>query len=1057
MSIPKSVSPLLDNILIGDAISEHHGIRCYPAMHKDTGDKYIVKVISLPPSQTQVDALKLAGVVSDDDSIRQYFQARSIETITEIETLQSLSRHEGFLPCEGYQLVPSEDGLGFDIYILSPYRRSLERQFTKRPFTQLDAINLGMDICSALVACRRNGYLFANLKPNNIYLTPNGEFKISDLGFLNMGSLKYATIPSQYISDYTAPELKDAFATPNTSIDIYALGAILYSIFSGGTLPAVNATELPAPQYADEELAAIILKACSLNPEDRWEDPAQMGQALVNYMQKNGAEDLPIVPPAPAEPEAPASDEQDTDREIQNIAALIADVEDEPVAAEEAPEAVAVSETDDAPIAEEPAVEQTEQLMQEPAMEETAQLTQEPTVEETVQPIEASDAEDPAMDIAAFVSDALSANDEVSTDDTAEEAPAEEAASEAVEEQSTELEAAVNEDTPETQETEPEDAPASEDETGDDIDAIIAQADALAAMEVPSPVVPSEPTDLSELEAALSNDAAANDIEEVSAEDTEELQPTASADDSEDDAEDYEEDEEQPRRRSPVLKILLAVLIVLLLAAGAFCFYKFYYMKTVDDIQLEGTRDRLTVFVSSEAEDSLFNVTCTASDGTKTVVPLTNGMVEFSGLAPDTEYTITVGVNGFHGINGDITDTYHSPAETEIVDCTVVTGNMLGSAVVSFNVEGPDSEHWMLTYKAEGDTQEQTVTFAGHTHTLMGLEKDVVYTGVITPVDELYLVESTPISFTTTDLIQADNLHISAFEDGALTARWTTPEEFTVAGWTVICTNDAGYKKTLETADTTATFTDLDMSKSYSVDVIAAGQSMKQTVSIGANAVTVKNIQADSSKTGVLSLTWEATAIPNGGWIVEYTVGNCPTVFTQACSDNAVSIIPVIPAEKYDIVIKAADDSAVACPLYSCTTPDAVSFSAVYSGDSVSSSNLQFSMCKTPAKANWEHSDVKGSDYTTRFSVGQKASFVVFLNKVYGKNYDDFYISYVVKGEDGSIIDISSVKTAWTNMWYKNHCELDMPFMPADAGKYTVSIYFNGQFVTTQNFNIVSY
>lgn len=1029
MSIPKSVSPLLDNILIGDAISEHHGIRCYPAMHKDTGDKYIVKVISLPPSQTQVDALKLAGVVSDDDSIRHYFQERSIETITEIETLQALSRHEGFMPCEGYQLEPSEDGLGFDIYMLSPYRRSLERQFTKRPFTQLDAINLGMDICSALMACRRNGYLFVNLKPNNIYLTPNGEFKISDLGFLNMGNLKYATIPSQYISDYTAPEMKDAFATPNTSIDIYALGAILYSVYNGGVLPSVDADVPPAPQYADEELAAIIVKACSKNPEDRWEDPAQMGQALVNYMQKNGAEDLPIVPPAPVEPEISASEEQEADREIQSIAALIADVEDEPVAEE-------ASVTDAEP-------ESDASIDEEPVCEDTAQLTDAPAEEDP-------EADDSIAEISALVTDALSSQDEASVDAADDDVPAEETAEDA----------AAEDDGEEIDETESEDAPITESDDENDIDAIIAQADALAALEVPSPVVPAEPSDIAELEAALateitecSEEAPADDVDEIPQDDSAE----DSAEDSADDPDEYDEGEEEPRRRSPVLKILLAVLIVLLLAAGAFCFYKFYYMKTVDDIQLEGKQDRLTVFVTSEAEDSLFNVTCTASDGTKTVVPLINGMVEFSGLAPDTEYTITVGVNGFHGINGDITDTYHSPAETEIIDCTVVTGNMLGSAVISFNVEGPDSEHWVLTYKAEGDTQEQTVTFAGHTHTLMGLEKDVVYTGVITPVEDLYLVESAPISFTTTDLIQASDLHISSFEGNALTAQWTAPEEFTVTGWTVICTNDAGFKKSIETAETTATFTDLDMTKAYSVDVIAVGQSMKQSVSIGANAVTVKNIQADSSTTGVLKLSWEATTIPDGGWVVHYTAGDCPTEFTQACSENNVSILPVIPATVYKIVIKAADDSAVACPLYTYTTPDAVNFSAVYGGDAVNNGNLQFSMCKTPAKADWKHSDVKGSDYTTRFSAGQKASFVVFLNKVYGKNYDDFYISYVVKGEDGSIIDISSVKTAWTNMWYKNYCELDMPFMPADAGKYTVSIYFNGQFVTTQSFNIVSY
>ena len=41
MSDPKLISPLLDHFAIGGAISDHDGVRCYPAMREESDDKYI--------------------------------------------------------------------------------------------------------------------------------------------------------------------------------------------------------------------------------------------------------------------------------------------------------------------------------------------------------------------------------------------------------------------------------------------------------------------------------------------------------------------------------------------------------------------------------------------------------------------------------------------------------------------------------------------------------------------------------------------------------------------------------------------------------------------------------------------------------------------------------------------------------------------------------------------------------------------------------------------------------------------------------------------------------
>ena len=74
LSEAKLISPMLDGFAIGGSISDHHGIRCYPAMPVDSDKRYIVKVISIPASQVQLDALLLAGAYSSKDSALAYFK-----------------------------------------------------------------------------------------------------------------------------------------------------------------------------------------------------------------------------------------------------------------------------------------------------------------------------------------------------------------------------------------------------------------------------------------------------------------------------------------------------------------------------------------------------------------------------------------------------------------------------------------------------------------------------------------------------------------------------------------------------------------------------------------------------------------------------------------------------------------------------------------------------------------------------------------------------------------------------------------------------------------------
>lgn len=122
MSEPKLISPLLDGFSIGTPISDHDGVCCCPAIKVESEQKYILKIISIPASQTQLDALLLTGAYTEPTAAMEYFRELSEGVEKEAECLRNLARLEGFIPYEKWQVVPMEGRLGYEVYLLCPYR-----------------------------------------------------------------------------------------------------------------------------------------------------------------------------------------------------------------------------------------------------------------------------------------------------------------------------------------------------------------------------------------------------------------------------------------------------------------------------------------------------------------------------------------------------------------------------------------------------------------------------------------------------------------------------------------------------------------------------------------------------------------------------------------------------------------------------------------------------------------------------------------------------------------------------------------------------------------------
>ncbi|MBE6923899.1 MAG: hypothetical protein E7466_01495 [Ruminococcaceae bacterium] len=846
-----SISALLDGLITGEPISDHHGIRCLPALREDTGERYMVKSISVPASQAQLEALLLTGAFPNELKAQEYFAAQAETVTAEAELLNRLSKTEGFLPYQGSCVQKMDEEVGFHVHLLAPYRNSLEDKLRQEPLTHLQAVNLGLDMCAALAACRRAGYLYLDLKPANIFITENRGFCIGDLGFIRVSSLPFASFPEKYRSEYTAPEIQDAMSSLNDTIDIYALGLTLYQVYNNGQLPDASDPSAP-PYYADYEMARIILKACASDPQERWQSPAQLGQALVEYMQRNEVNDVSIIPPPVIfDTEEPVPDEflseEENDAELAQLLAMIPDEE---------PSASSPLEEDNTP---------------QPAGAET--------------------------DIPA---------------DSTDGAP----------------------DSP------PPDDERTEDGVTNEVAQMLAQADVLIEHELPEPVVAPDPIDIPippplEPEPEPEPEPVPEAAEETAqAPPSEPEEPLPSADDAPPEApppmaDDDEEKDDMPQNTSKkisaklIIRIVAIVLALAALATFGIYYYNHEYTQTIDALHITGEDVQIRVRVETKADKGKLTVVCTDSYGNTYQKPLTAEVAIFDNLKPDTQYKIEVTISGNHKLVGKTTGTFTTGSQTKVVNLTassaeqhdavalnfnvlgpdstqwtvtyaapnipaktltfdghsvVVTGltagveyafrvdpvddlNVVGtctttytmgsqtklsnlkvvngtqdnSVIVSFDIDGMDSQQWTLTCSTE-DGVVKTETFDGHSVEIFDLAVGQRYTFRVAPVEDLYLAGIVQTEYTLIPTILAQNLVIDTFTTDMLKVSWTSPDQAQNINWIIRCYNDAGYDKTFETTALYCIFSDLEAGKDYTITVTA--ENMTKNVSVSTEGMT---------------------------------------------------------------------------------------------------------------------------------------------------------------------------------------------------------------------------
>ena len=275
-----------------------------------------LKAITIPADKSEYEQVLEAGM--DREGASTYFRDYVQELNREIALMSRLKGHSNIVSYEDHQIIPHEDGIGWDILIrmelLRPINDALRQN---KSFTRAEVVRLGTDLCRALEVCGQYNIIHRDIKPANIFISDTGDYKLGDFGVARIASASTGASTRAGTVNYMAPEVfRGEKYTAN--VDIYSLGLVMYQLLNANRMPfyppypqpiTFSAAEqararrlageaLPLPSGAQDALGQLVCKACAPDPAQRFAGPLALRKAL---------EALPQAQPAPLAIDPPGS------------------------------------------------------------------------------------------------------------------------------------------------------------------------------------------------------------------------------------------------------------------------------------------------------------------------------------------------------------------------------------------------------------------------------------------------------------------------------------------------------------------------------------------------------------------------------------------------------------------------------------------------------------------------------------------------------------------------------------------------------------------------------
>ena len=185
------------------------------------------------------------------------------------------------------------------------------------PFSIEQALDIVIQICTAVGYAHRLGMVHGDIKPQNVFVSPDGQVKVADFGVAS--ALSPASVVEGEIlwgaPHYFSPE-QAAGENVSLASDVYSIGVLIYEMLTGRppfeaetgigvALKRLREEPVPLRQLNPDvplQVERIVRKVMAKEPSARYRTADQLGRILDSY-RRLGEEARVVQRPTVAKPQ----------------------------------------------------------------------------------------------------------------------------------------------------------------------------------------------------------------------------------------------------------------------------------------------------------------------------------------------------------------------------------------------------------------------------------------------------------------------------------------------------------------------------------------------------------------------------------------------------------------------------------------------------------------------------------------------------------------------------------------------------------------------------------